>query len=312
MMNNILEKAHFANDIYLNYYEIRRDLPVLLMLHAQGTDAMSYKNTFKELSKKHHIYSIDCPGHGKSDKNKSHYNIVSIGDAIIDFTQNVICEDFYILGHSSGGLIASYVASKAPTCLGLILEDPPLFSCQGERRFKTFNYLDLSTVCHDFIEQELKEDFIVYYFKNQKMWNFFPDKSRDKIKEKLVKSVIKFRLKHPNKPIKVPFFPKSALEIYRAMNEYDPYFGEAFYNDIFNSGILHSDILKSISCKTCLMKAKTIFDDNGILLAAMSDEDAKLVLNLIARCSVVQFDCGHGIHIEKKKEFIEAINNFTK
>ncbi len=312
MKNNILQKSYFANGIYLNYYEIKNDLPVLLLLHAQGTDAMSYKNVFKELSKKFHIYSIDCPGHGKSDKNKSHYNIVSIGNAIIDFTLNVIGEDFYILGHSSGGLIASYVASKTPTCLGLILEDPPLFSCQGERRFKTFNYLDLSTVCHNFIEQELKEDFTTYYFKNQKMWDFFPDKSRDKIKEKLVKSVINFRTKHPNKPLKVPFFPKSALEIYRAMNDYDPYFGEAFYYDTFSNGISHINILQAISCNTCLMKAKTNFDDKGILLAAMSDEDSTLAQKLITRCSVVHFDCGHGIHIEKKKEFIETINDFIK
>lgn len=312
MKNNILQKSYFANDISLGYYEIKNNLPVLLLIHAQGTDAMSFKDVFKELSKKYHVYSIDCPGHGKSDKNKSNYNIVSIGNAIIGFIQNAIDEDFYILGHSSGGLISSYVASKTPTCLGLILEDPPLFSCQGERRFKTFNYLDLSTVCHDYIEKELKEDFTTYYFKNQKMWEFFPDKSREKIKAKLVKSVINYRTKHPDKPLKVPFFPKSALEIYRAMNEYDPYFGETFYNDTFNNGISHGDILQSISCKTCLMKAKTNFDDKGILLAAMTNEDANLVQNLIDHCSIVQFDCGHGIHIEKKKEFIEAINNFTK
>ncbi len=310
MKTNILQKSCLSNDISLNYYEIKNDFPVLLMVHAQGTDGMSYKHTFKELSQKYHIYSMDCPGHGKSDKNKSHYNIVSIGDAILDFTQNVIGEDFYMLGHSSGGLIASYVASKSPTCVGLILEDPPLFSCQGERRFKTFNFVDLSTVCHNFIEQEVKEDFTTYYFKHQKMWDFFPEKSREKIKTKLVKSVTNYRIKHPVKPLKVPFFPKSALEIYRAMNEYDPYFGEAFYNDTFHNGISHSDILKAISCKTCFMKAKTNFDDKGILLAAMSDEDADLVQNLIAQCSIVRFDCGHGIHMEKKKAFIDAICNF--
>ena len=88
--------------------------------------------------------------------------MVSIGD--VNFTKNIIGEGFYILGHSASELIASYVASKTPTCLGLILEDPPLFSCQDERRF---NYLDLSTVCHSYIEEKTKEDFVVYYFKNQ-------------------------------------------------------------------------------------------------------------------------------------------------
>ena len=197
-------------------------------------------------------------------------------------------------------------------CKGLILEDPPLFSCQDERRFKTFNYLDLSTVCHNYIDKKLEEDFITYYFKNQKMWDFFPDKSREKIKEKLVKSVINFRAKHPQKLLKAPFFPKSALEAYRGMNEYDPNFGETFYNNTFHKDILHSDILKEIKCKTLLMKAKTNFDDKGILLAAMSDEDAILAQELIKQCELLTFDCGHGVHIEKKNEFINAIVNFTK
>ncbi len=309
MLKKIIQNKYISNNLSLNYYEINNKFPALIMIHAQATDALSFKNTFEELSKEYHIFSIDCPGHGKSEKNKLNYNIVSISDAILDFIKNVVGEDFYILGHSSGGLIASYVASKSSTCLGLILEDPPLFSCQGERRFKTFNYLDLSTVCHNYIEENIKEDFSVYYFKNQKMWEFFPDKSREKIKGKLIKSVIKFRAKYPNRPLKVPFFPKSALEIYRAMNEYDPYFGDAFYNDTFNSSISHSDILRLISCQTCLMKAKTNFDDKGILLAATSDEDVNLVQNLISNCNVVLFDCGHGIHIDKKKKFIETIKN---
>lgn len=255
MTRRIVQNYHIANGMILNYYELKNDLPVLLMIHAQGTDATSYKSTWNVLSKKYHLYAVDCPGHGKSDKNECHYNIVSIGNALMDFAEKVIDKDFYLLGHSSGGLIAAYVASKTPICEGLILEDPPLFSCQGERRFKTFNYQDLSTVCHNYIEEVSEEDFLVYYFKNQKMWKFFPNDSREKIKAKLVQSVTNFRRKYPHKPLKVPFFPKSALEAYRGMNEYDPYFGETFYNNTFHRGVLHSEILTEISCKTLLMKA---------------------------------------------------------
>lgn len=311
MAIKIEQNTYTTNNITLNYYEVKNNLPALLMIHAQGTNATSYNNTLKELSKTYHIFTVDCPGHGKSDKNKANYNIVSIGNTIIEFAKNVIKTDFYLLGHSSGGLIAAYIASKTPMCKGLILEDPPLFSCQDERRIKTFNYLDLSTVCHNYIDQKLDEDFITYYFENQKMWDFFPDKSREKIKEKLVKSVINFRTKHPQKLLKVPFFPKAALEAYRGMNEYDPYFGETFYNNTFHNDISHSEILKEIKCKTLLMKAKTDFDNEGILLAAMSDEDATLAQELINQCELVTFDCGHGVHFEKKKEFIKAIINFT-
>ena len=56
-----------------------------------------------------------------------------------------------LLGHSSGGLIAAYAASRSDLCCALVLEDPPFFSCQGERRKQSFNYVDLSTVCHEFL-----------------------------------------------------------------------------------------------------------------------------------------------------------------
>lgn len=308
----VLQCNYESNGINLNYYEIKNDLPVLVMLHAQGTNALSFENTFNKLSKHFHIFSIDCPGHGLSDKNSYNYNIVTIGNAIVDFIENLIDEHVYILGHSSGGLIAAYTASNTDFCNGLVLEDPPFFSCQGDRRYKTFNYVDLSTVCHQYIESDCKDDFVLYYFDHQKMWEFFPDKSREKIKLKLLNSARKYRLKNPQKSLKVPFFPKSALAAYKGMNEYDPLFGETFYNDSFHSNIPHEEILKNITCKTLLMKAKTNYDNNGVLLAAMSDEDALLVSNLIVNSSIDYFDCGHGIHIEKNKEFINAIIDFTK
>lgn len=48
--------------------------------------------------------------------------------------EDVVQEKTYLLGHSSGGLIAAYAASHTALCSCLILEDPPFFSSQGERR----------------------------------------------------------------------------------------------------------------------------------------------------------------------------------
>lgn len=99
----IIQNTFVSNDISVHYYEIKNSLPVLLMLHAQGTNALSFQNTFVELSKKFHIFAIDCPGHGLSDKNRHTYNIISIGNVIVDFIKSVILEPTYIVGHSSGG-----------------------------------------------------------------------------------------------------------------------------------------------------------------------------------------------------------------
>ena len=291
----------------INYYETDSGNPILLIIHAQSTNSSSYSDVIKELSKRFHLILIDCYGHGKSSHDREKYNIISQGDDLIEFIKYKTDEKISILGHSSGGLIACYVASKSDLCDNLILEDPPLFSSVGEKRFNYYNYNDLSTICHNFINQDEEEDFVYYYFMNQYMWNFFPENSRDKIRSKSCASALKYRKKHPDKPLKVRFWPKKFLEAFNGMEEYDPYFGENFYNDTFNCNIDYDKLLSEISCKTLFMKANTKIGDDDIIMGALTDEDLQRVTDLIKNITVEYFDCGHGIHNEKKKEFVKSV-----
>ncbi len=304
-----MTQKHFfhKNHIQLSYYEIKNNHPPFVLLHAQAVDATSFENVWEQLSKSYHIYSVDCYGHGESLHDSAQYNITDIGKAIIRFIEDVVKEKVILLGHSSGGLIAAYIASQTDLCSLLILEDPPFFSCQGERRKNSYNYIDLSTVCHNFINQSEKKDFVLYYFSNQYAWNFFPKKSREKLKQKMTGIAAKYRKKHPDRNLKVMFWPKAALSAYQGMNKYDPLFGEAFFNDSFHRGIPHEDILKNIKCKTIFLKAQTNISEDGILMAALSDEDLEKVSSLITDCMIIRFNCGHGIHIEKPKEFINCL-----
>lgn len=291
----------------LQYYEIPNNLKPLVLLHAQAVDSSSFFNVMPELSRHFHVYAVDCYGHGGSLHEVEKYNVTDMGNAIIDFIQDVVKEPVCLLGHSSGGLIAAYAASHSNLCNNLVLEDPPFFSCQGERRKHSFNYADLSTVCHEFLNQTEETDFVLYYFSHQHIWELFPEKTRNRLRPKLIASAEKYRKKHPDKNLRVPFWPKSGLAAYQGMNNYDPLFGEAFYTDSFNDGIAHEELLHGINCKTLFLKAKTAFDDNGLLMAALSDEDLRHVMELIPDCTLTRFDCGHAIHIEKPKEFLSAI-----
>ena len=82
-----LQNAQYKIDekSILNYYEIPANKPKLLLLHAQGTNSLSYMNVVKRLSKYYHIYMVDYYGHGKSSHNKEKYNLISIGNDIIQF-----------------------------------------------------------------------------------------------------------------------------------------------------------------------------------------------------------------------------------
>ena len=291
----------------INYYEVDNDNPLLLIIHAQSTNAESYSNVVKDLSKKFHLILVDCYGHGKSSHNKEKYNIVSLGDDLIDFIKSKTDDKISILGHSSGGLISCYIASVSDVCDNLILEDPPLFSSCGKKRFDYYNFNDLSTVCHNFINQDEETDFVYYYFMNQYAWNFFPENKREKIRAKSGESALKYRKKHPDKPLKVRFWPKKFMEAFQGMNEYDPYFGENFYNDSFNCNIDYRNLLSNIKCRTLFMKANTVIGDENIIMGALTDEDLELVVSLIENIDVEHFDCGHGIHVEKKRDFVKSV-----
>lgn len=59
------------------------------------------------------------------------------------------------------------------------------------------------------------------------------------------------------------------------------------------------------------MKARTNISKDGILMAALGEDDLEKVSELITDCQIVRFDCGHGIHIEKPKEFTECLRALT-
>lgn len=295
----------------LRYYEIRNEREPLVLLHAQGVDSASFFGVLPKLAQWFHVYAVDCYGHGGSLHDPARYDVVHIGAAVIAFLRDVVGAPACLLGHSSGGLIAAYVASHSDRCSGLILEDAPFFSCQGERRKETFNYVDLSTVCHRFLAQSEETDFVLYYFTHQRIWDLFPEKARARVRPKLLAAAARYRRRRPDRDLWVPFWPRTGLAAYQGMNDYDPRFGEAFYTDRFHAGIDHEDLLRGIRCRTLFLKAKTVTAPDGLLLAALSEEDLRRVLALVPGCDLVRFDCGHAIHIEEPKAFLAAVRTMA-
>ena len=55
------------------------------------------------------------------------------------------------------------------------------------------------------------------------------------------------------------------------------------------------------------MKAKTTIGENGLVQGALTDEDLNQVNNLISNMDIVKFECGHGIHSDKPKQFTKTI-----
>lgn len=293
----------------LQFYQFGAKGPALVLIHAQGTSSESFFSTAEKLSNEMHVYLVDCYGHGKSTHDPARYHLPDLGQDISEWIRNTIDGPVTIGGHSSGGLIASYLAAHLSECRSLILEDPPMFSSWEEKRTRTFNYVDLSTVCHNFLLQTEETDFVLYYFKNQYAWNLFPEKSREKTKSKLISRAENYRVRHPGENLKVRFWPS---EVFCGMNEYDPNFGDTFYHNTFHGGVDYPSILKQISCPTLFLKANTVVGENGLLQCALSEEDLDRVCTLISDCRVERFNSGHGIHTEREKEFVKMVRAFVR
>ena len=58
------------------------------------------------------VITPDLPGYGKSNKAKSHNNIQSIANLLLNCLEKKKIDKFYLLGHSMGGMIAQEMAKK--------------------------------------------------------------------------------------------------------------------------------------------------------------------------------------------------------
>ena len=79
----------------------------------------------------------DLPGFGKSNKAKSHNNIQSIANLLLECLEEKKIYKFNLLGHSMGGMIVQEIAKKAGEKISKLICDStgPIGEMPG--RFET-------------------------------------------------------------------------------------------------------------------------------------------------------------------------------
>lgn len=300
-----VEKQVAINGSVVNYAEGTANGPALLLIHGQGTSWKSYHRVLPALSREFHVFVIDVYGHGQSDRAPHKYTANALADDMSTFIEQVIGQPTIVSGHSSGGLIAASLAARFPEWVrGVVLEDPPFFSSVLPRARNTWNYVDLATTAHNFLESG-ESDFVLYYVEHTPFWDFFLE-----AKELFRAQAVEYRQAHPDRPFKLWFMPPVFNHAFSSLGDYDPRFGEAFYNNSFHDGFDHAETLRSIRVPAVLIHADWSYDDNGILLAAMDADDAERARSLIPDVRFYRVNSGHGFHFEKPDEFIQIIREF--
>lgn len=304
-------RVTLPNGNVINYGEVEGDGPALLLIHGQMASWEDYASVIPELYENWHIYAIDVYGHGESTHKQELYYLDVNGNDIIWFIENVIKQETVVSGHSNGALTAAYVAAYGSELVkGVVLEDPPVFSTQGENWENSFAYLDTYKPLHDYISSEQTECWEAYYLRHCYWGELFMKDSMPGI----ANYAQHYSEKHPGEEVKIFFMPASATITFHYVKQYDMLYGEHFYDLTWNNGITHERLLSDIAIPCIYLHAKENVADNGVYLCAASREQAERAVALIGdNCQLIETeDSNHNIHGTHTQIYVDAINSFLK
>ena len=308
----VVEKqVTLPNGNVINYGELEGDGPALLLIHGQMVSWEEYVSVIPELHENWHIYAIDVYGHGESTHEEELYYLDVNGDDIIWFIENVIRRETVVSGHSNGALTAAYAAAYGGELVkGVVLEDPPVFSTQGENWENSFAYLDTYKPLHDYISSEQTECWEAYYLRNCYWGKLYMKNSMPGIAD----YAQHYSENHPGEEVKIFFMPASAVSVFHYVRQYDMLYGEHFYDLTWNHGIAHEQLLSDIEIPCIYLHAKEETADNGVYLCAASGEQAERAVALIGEnCRLIETDdSNHNIHGTHTQLYLDAVNSFLK
>jgi len=321
------KQFHLKDGSVINYAEGPDNGPDMVLLHGQIVDWKDYRTVLPELVKKFHVFALDYYGHGKSSKNPALYNIERIGSDIALFIQEKVGSKAIISGHSSGALIVAYIAATYPENVkAIVLEDGPFFATEKGRAENTFSYKTFQNI-HNYLTERPNITYFEYYLKNDPMRTLFNMDGKDNWTKIVAEPAMKrFRKDLTKIPI-IWYYPPElgvntllqlTANLQDGTGDYDLRFADAFYDFSFFNGIKQEDMLKQISVPTFILHvnppkntAPSYYTEEGMLISAMDEKDAKHVKELIRGSILVEgFDSMHNIHEDKPKEFLKKVAEF--
>ena len=117
----------FSNGVNLNVLEQGKGEIALVFLHYWGGSSRTWNPATTSLSKEFRTIAIDQRGWGESEKPASGYSVKNLADDLEGVVRELGLSRYYLVGHSMGGKVVQYLASRKPKGLeGLILIAPAL------------------------------------------------------------------------------------------------------------------------------------------------------------------------------------------
>jgi pimeloyl-ACP methyl ester carboxylesterase/DNA-binding SARP family transcriptional activator len=117
-------------DVTLHIVEWAGGEPTILAIHGSAGMAHNFEALARQLAPTFRVVGVDLRGHGFSDKPPAGYDLPRHVDDLVQLIEALKLRRPVLLGHSAGGTIAAFVASRTPLA-GVILLEPMI----GDRAF---------------------------------------------------------------------------------------------------------------------------------------------------------------------------------
>lgn len=136
-----------AQDVKVHYVEAGdAGAPPIILIHGFASSTFTWKKIMPELAKSYHVFAIDVPGFGFSDKPEDFpYGVEGYGKTVFNFMDQKKIEKAIFVGNSMGGSISLWIAIHHPeriTCLILLdaagypMKTPGMISLASNRMLK--------------------------------------------------------------------------------------------------------------------------------------------------------------------------------
>ncbi len=294
------DKSAIVGGSTISYLEGPDNGPALLLIHGQSVDKYNYAPLLPGLAGSFRVFVVDCYGHGGSSHDSEKYNNADQARDLIQFARDVIGEPFLLSGHSSGGLVAAAIAAEAPDLVkGVLFEDPPFFTVGLPRARTTWNWVDLASNAHGFLESG-ESDWTLYAVERSRMWGFFGDS-----KAWFLDQARRYHAAHPAAPIRWAWLPPIMNEAYRGLPTYDPRFGDVFYRGAWEEGFDLEAALGTIAAAgtpVIYQRSLAKVDAEGILMGATGEEEAARARALLGRAPYYTDEANHSWHWSRSQE----------
>ncbi len=312
------EKKLYTGEININYAAGPKNGPPLVLVPGQTVSWGNYEKVLEPLSKNFRVFAVDVRGHGKSDWTPGSYSFETIGKDMAAFLKKVVRRPAFISGHSSGGLIALWLAANRPESVqGIILEDTPLFSAEWPRIKEEHVYHVLTDLVEVMETMNQLGDVRSLSEALQKIER--PIEGRSKTKRfpgwltRMIAGIIR---KHQRKGIRGKisrrYLPKKINLLLEILTTFDSDFAKAWVEGRIYEGLDHEDALTRAKCPALLLHASWFRHEKFGLVGAMDDDDVKKALSLMPQCIYKKIDSPHVIHTANPQIFVQEIEQFTK